>query len=190
MSYKCQICRALSMPGKSRLTYRIMRERLVAGRMLPQCAAEVSVCYNCDNVIKRGVSYATLLERHAPKPEEVAAPTYVEGERKVAGMPQEVSSAIAAIDAKAASIVEDPKLPVGLVYSLFTRYGASSYWLGEYADWKVEHVADAVAQHWHLRKLWEGPPQGSPTTRAHQGEPPAHPSDHRGGDRPRGRQTR
>lgn len=155
MSYKCSICRALSMPGKPRLTYRIMRERLVAGVMKQQCAAEVAVCFDCNDALKRGESYTSLLVRHAPKPEEVAAPAYVEGERKVPGVAEEVASALAAIDAKATAIVSAPKIPVGMVYSLFTRYGATSYWLSEYADAPVEVVADAVAQHWHLRRLWD-----------------------------------
>jgi len=155
VSYKCQICRVVSPPGKPRLNHRIMRDRLIAGVMRPQCAAEVSVCQSCDDELKRGRTYTALLERHAPKPDEVAAPEYVEGERKVAGVSEEVSSALAAIDVKAAAITQQSRIPVEMVYSLFTRYGATSYWIAEYADAPVEKVCDAVAQHWHLRRLWD-----------------------------------
>lgn len=59
--YRCELCLATSKPGQPRLTSRVLRAD-------GSIRTELSVCFDCDKELKKGVSVADLTRRHNPAP--------------------------------------------------------------------------------------------------------------------------
>lgn len=155
MSYKCGVCCRPTPDGSTRLIHRVVRERVnPLGVVMTECAAEVPVCADCKRSLDDGATLAELRLAKAPKREDVAAPVYVPGETRTVT----VGDALVVPEhhlAKPDAPSPEHALPeVGLLYSLFARYGALAYWEPRFAEMTAEAVGNEVAQHFHLRRLW------------------------------------
>lgn len=157
MSYRCGVCYTTVPDGTPRLIHRVMRDRVKPnGSTCRETAAEVPACAECHRRLSNGVlSLAELRKTFAPTRESLAAPEYVPGEPQ-RPVPSSGTLVIPELGSAVAGAVQDltPTLPIGMLYSLFQRYGAVSYWDARFADMSAEDVANEVAQHWHLRRLW------------------------------------
>lgn len=152
MSYKCQLCKAVSPDGQPRLMHRAVRTRTDprTGESKTEVAAEVAVCADCQNALTSGATMRSLM-----RTVDESAPAYRQGPPR-----QTTKTQWVAVEGKPAhpmtvTEVQEGVPEIGVLYALFTRYGALSYWLPYYAEATAEDVANDLSSHWHLRKLWD-----------------------------------
>ncbi len=156
MSYRCNVCYTTVPDGTPRLLHRVMRDRVKPnGETCRETAAEVPVCSECHRRLSLGIlSLAELRRTLAPTRDRLAAPEYIEGERRSPVVVEGLLMVPDAASRLSPPVDPTPELPVGLLYSLFGKYGAVSYWESRFAECSAEEVANAISGHWHLRRLW------------------------------------
>lgn len=73
MSYRCEVCRAPSQPGRPRLVHRVLRPD-------GSIRTELSVCRVCDGLLKKGAVLSDLVREHNAAPLLPQAPPTADAE--------------------------------------------------------------------------------------------------------------